>query len=165
MVPNVRRTWAPCGETPILYCAGHWTKISAISAITISAHGRRIQLYIRLHPNRNIRHQEVILFLRLLLRHLRKGFILLWDRSMVHRATRVKRFLKNHRRIIAYSFPPYAPELNPDEFIWTNLKCHAANSVPKHILHLRDLLKTPIRRLKSSKALLWSCIEASELPW
>jgi hypothetical protein len=29
-VPNVRRTWAPRGQAPILRCAGHWEKISAI---------------------------------------------------------------------------------------------------------------------------------------
>lgn len=77
----------------------------------------------------------------------------------------VKRFLSVYSRLEAYRFPGYAPELNPDEFIWAKLKRTLANSIPNGTNHLRQLLVAPVRRLKNSQKLLWSCIKASELPW
>lgn len=164
LIPTVQKTWAPRGRTPILKVAGKWTKISSISAISVSPERKRIALYIRFHLH-NIRALEVLGFLKLLLRHLRRGFVLLWDSGAVHKAGLVQRFLKKHPRIRAYSFPGYAPELNPDEFVWANLKRSVANSVPKDTDHLRRLLRSPVQRLKRSRKLLWSCIKASKLPW
>ena len=164
LVPTVRKTWAPRGQTPILQVAGKWTKISSISAISVSPGRKRIALYIRFR-GRNIRALEVAGFLRHLLRHLRKGFVLLWDSGAVHKARLIQQFLKEHPSIWAYSFPGYAPELNPDEFVWANLKRSLANSAPKDTRHLKRLLRSPVQNLKRSKKLLWSCIKASELPW
>lgn len=166
LVPPVRRTWAPRGKTPVLKVAGQWTKVSAISAISVSPQKRRIGLYVRFHISRNIRHPEVLGFLKLLARHLKNGFVLVWDSSAVHKAGAVKRFLRAQRpRIFAYPFPGYAPELNPDEFVWTSLKRSVANGVPKNIDHLRCSLYQSAQKLKASQRLLWSCVKASELPW
>jgi transposase len=90
---------------------------------------------------------------------------LLWDKSRPHQADTIRDFLHRHRRIHAHFFPGYAPELNPDEFVWTQIKRTVANSVPKDLAHLKGLLQPPIRRLRRSQRLLWSCIRASELPW
>ena len=165
LVPTIRKTWAPRGKTPILKIAGGWTKISAISAISISAKRRRIGLYIRFHRSKNIRYPEVLVFLKYLLRHLKKGFVLLWDSGTIHKAGAVKRFLKSCNCVFAYHFPGYAPELNPDEFVWNRFKRSVANSVPEDIRHLQYFLYRETKRLKHSKRLLWSCIKASELPW
>lgn len=165
LVPPVRRTWSPKGQTPILTCAGSWTKISAISTISVSLKSNRIGLYIRFHHKKNIRWPEIIDFLKHLKRHLPKGFVLLWDGGMLHRATVVKQWLKERPSIDIFKFPGYAPELNPDEWVWNHLKHSVANSVPSDTDHLRNLLRAPVRRLQRSDKLLWSCIHASELPW
>lgn len=165
LVPSVKRTWAPIGQTPILKIAGGWTKISAISAISVSAGKRRIALYIRFHPLKNIRHPQVLTFLRYLLRHLKRGFVLLWDRGGMHKAGAIKGFLKSYPRIHPYFFPGYAPELNPPEFVWTKMKHSVSNSVPKDTDDLQGLLRGSAKRIKRSERLLWSCIRASELPW
>lgn len=165
LVPSIAKTWAPRGHTPLLPVAGNWTKLSAISALSLSPKRKRLALYLKLHPNKNIRAEQVVYFLRHLLRHLRGCFILLWDRSRTHRAGWVQRFLDGHPRIHPHFFPGYAPELNPDEFVWTQIKRALANSVPKDLVHLQRLLKKPVRRLQHSPKLLWSCIRASDLPW
>jgi putative transposase len=165
LIPSVRKTWAPIGKTPILKIAGGWTKISAISAISVSPRKRRINLYTRFHVSKNIRRLEVLAFLRHLLRHLKKGFVLVWDSSAIHKSDAVKKFIKTQGRIHAYRFPGYAPELNPDEFVWGHFKRDVANSVPKDTRHLRYFLYRSAKRLKHSERLLWSCVKASELPW
>ncbi|MBY0585641.1 transposase [bacterium] len=62
------------------------------------------------------------LFLGHLLRHLRGNVIVVWDRGSHHRAKVVRDLLAKHPRFtIDYLFP-YAPELNPVEYLWSPLK-------------------------------------------
>ena len=165
LVPTISRTWAPKGVTPVLQTAGNWTKISAISALTVSPKKRRLGLYCQFHPNKNIRAPQVVQFLAHLLRHLRGHVVLLWDRSLTHRAKVVAHFLMRHRRLHVHLLPPYAPELNPDELVWRNMKRSLANNLPKDLPHLHRQLQKPLKRLRRSQRLLWSCIKASDLPW
>jgi transposase len=165
LVPNVTRTWAPRGHTPLLRCAGHWDKISAISVITVAPNRRRLALYARFHRDKNIRSPEVVQFLKQLLKHLRGHVVLLWDSGRPHKGAVVKEFLERHPRLHPHRFPGYAPELNPDEFVWNHLKRSLANSVPRDLDHLKQLVHPPLQRLRQSQKLLWSCIHASDLPW
>ena len=160
----MRRTWAPRGQTPLLRCAGHGDKISAISAITLSPKRKRIALYARFHADKNIRSAEVVAFLRQLLQH-RRGHVVLWDSSNPHTGALVQEFLRSHPRLHTDRFPGYAPELNPDEFVWNHLKRALANSNPTDLCHLKEFLHPPLQRLRQSQKLLWSCIHASDLPW
>jgi len=163
-VPTISRTWAPKGITPILQTAGNWTKISSISALTVSPKRRRLGLYCQFHPNKNIRAAQVVRFLAHLLRHLRGQVVLLWDRGLSHRAKIVGLFLMRHPRLHVHLLPPYAPELNPDELVWRHMKRSMANSIPKDLPQLQRQLQRPLKRLRRSQRLLWSCIRASELP-
>lgn len=165
LIPNIRRTWSIKGRTPTLVVAGRWSKISAVSAITVSVKRKRLGLYTRFYTNRDIRAKQVEQFLRNLCRHLKGPIVLLWDRSPLHRAKLVKQFLGSCPRINPFHFPGYAPELNPDEFVWANLKRNLANSVPRDLKHLRRFLSRPLARLKRSQKLLRSCIHASDLSW
>lgn len=47
-----------------------------------------------------------------------KKILLLWDGAGWHRGSAVTEFIENDGRIKAYHFPPYAPELNPQEHVW-----------------------------------------------
>lgn len=124
-----------------------------------------MHLYARFHPNKNVRFPQVIEFLRQLLRQIRGPIVLLWDGNRPHRAADVRRFLAKHPRLHTERFPGYAPELNPDEFVWNHLKRAVANAVPEDLAHLKRLLHPPLQRLRQSQKLLWSCLHASDLPW
>jgi transposase len=161
----VVRTWAPKGQTPHLRFAGRWSKISAISAIAVSPKRRRLALYARFYRGKNIKSPEVARFLRQLLKHLRGPVVLLWDKGGPHKGGPAKAVLRDFPRLHAYFFPGYAPELNPDEFVWNNLKRALSNSVPEDLHHLKRLIHPPLQRLRQSQDLLWGCIRASDLPW
>jgi transposase len=122
-------------------------------------------LYARFHPDRNIRGPEVVQFLRQLLKHLRGPVVLLWDSGKPHRGAVVQDYLVRHPRLRTHRFPGYAPELNPDEFVWNHLKRALANSAPMDLIHLKQLIHPPLQRLRRSQKRLWSCIRASDLPW
>lgn len=164
LIPNVRKTWAPVGCTPRVRHSYTRDKLSAISALSVSPQRARLGLYMHVHPV-NITGAEIVVFLRHLLRHLRGPVELLWDGGSIHRRDDVKAFLSRHPRLHVHRFPAYAPELNPDEFVWTKLKHDLANGAPEHIRHLDPQLRRAFRRVHGSQQLLWSCILASDLPW
>lgn len=139
-------------------------RISAISSLTVSPRHRRLGLYVDFHTT-NLTGVEVVTFLRHLLRHLRGPVVLLWDRGPIHKRTLVRDFIQRQPRLHVYPFPAYAPELNPDELVWTQAKRDLSNSAPPDLRDLRRNLHGSIRRLQRSQRLLWSCIFASDLPW
>lgn len=48
-----------------------------------------------------------------------KKIVLIWDNASWHRSERIKTFLRNtHHSFHLIQFPPYAPELNPQEHVW-----------------------------------------------
>ena len=69
--------------------------------------------------------EETIIFLAHLLRHLRSPLLVVWDRLPAHRSRLVGEFLDSLDGQIAIEYlPPYAPELNPTEYIWGYFKQH-----------------------------------------
>jgi DDE superfamily endonuclease len=115
----VRRTWAPCGQTPILDPWDRRDRLSAISCLTVSSKASRLNLYFQLLPH-NVHSEDVVEFLRELKASLGGPLTGLWDRSPVHRQSRVVRdYLARHPDIVTEDLPAYASELNPDELVWS----------------------------------------------
>lgn len=166
MLPTVRRTWAPRGQTPILH---HRTrshkKVSAIGALTISPGRRRLGLYLHWHPDTNIRTTEVIAFLHDLLRHLRGNVVLVWDRLNAHRSKQLQDWRTIYPRLTIEWLPPYAPELNPIEYVWGNFKYHR---MANHGLCELDDVYEQARRgadeIAGNQSLLRSFVRAAKLP-
>jgi transposase len=160
----VCKTWAPVGQTPCLRHYYRRERLSTISAITVSPRSQRLGLYVAFHA-KNISGVEVVAFVGQLLRHLRGSVVLLWDGVPMHRRRLVQEFLRQHPRLHVYRFPGYAPELNPDEWVWQQAKHALSNGAPKNLQELGRRLRRSLRRIQRSQRRLWSCIWASELPW
>lgn len=164
--PLVRRTWAPRGQTPVLYqCGRHWEKASIIGALTVSPRRRRVGLYFSLAANRNVDIPWTIDFLRNLLRHLKGPVVLVWDRLGVHRSRAVTSFIRRHRRLHVVWLPAYAPELNPVEQVWGYLKHNPlANFAPAEVKQLTATAYRHARRIQRRQDLLRSFIHHARLP-
>ena len=84
LIPHPARTWSPQGCTPVYYHRqGRRDKVSVISGISVSS--RRLGLYYQLYFD-NIGQEEVCMFRRELLRHLRDPVIVLLVRLSAVRA-------------------------------------------------------------------------------
>jgi len=164
LIPNLQRTWAPKGQTPMHYHVFKQGKISTIGALTVSPKRKHVALYLQFHTQ-NLTGLEVKAFLPYLLRHLRGPVVLLWDRGTIHKRQEVANYLRQHQRVHMEYFPAYAPELNPAEYIWNQADRALCNTAPENPSELQSLLSTSVDRLCSSQKLLWSCIYASDLPW
>lgn len=120
--PMVRRTWAPKGKTPILKVPGGWITRSVISLITCSPQGKRPRLYFEIGKGA-VNADTFLGFLKQVRRHIRGNLILIIDNLRVHKAKKVSGYLnaQTHRLSVEY-LPPYAPELNPVEYLWSSRK-------------------------------------------
>jgi putative transposase len=139
-------------------------KISAISAVTLSAQRHRLGLYLHFHPAQNITHVEVAVFLRALLRHLHGHVIVVWDGGSIHKGPDVRELLARSPRLHVARFPGYAPELNPDECVWAHLKTALANGRPDSLAELLTTLCRITKKVRKRPDLLRSFLDASDLP-
>jgi transposase len=163
LIPTVRRTWAPRGETPLLYHSYRRDRISTIAALTVSPRRRRLGVYVQFH-SKNISGVEVIGFLRGLLSHLPGPIVLIWDGGPIHYRRLVQDYVRSRRtRLHIHRFPAYAPELNPAEQIWTNGKRSLSNGTPQDIDQLADRVQSAIRKVARSQGLLRGCLKKSGL--
>ncbi len=90
---------------------------------------------------------------------------MVWDKHPIHGCQKVKDFLAGHPRLPVYPFPTGAPELNPTEFVWTQISEYTASTAPHNGAELRVNVFAAIARTRRSQKRLWACIFASDLPW
>ena len=161
--PLVRRTWAPRGQTPVHYSWDRHDRLSALSALTLAPVRRRLGRYFQLHEH-HIRFAEVMAFLRLVHRHLRRKILLILDRAGPHRkAVRLLREAGVDGLEVEW-LPAYAPDLNPVELIWNHTKyVDLANYLPDDIHDLHRAVTSSIQAARANGRLLRSAFEQAGL--
>ena len=155
LLPGLVRSYAPRGQTPILRLPLTRDHLSAISALTLDG-----RLFLQVRPY-SLRGPDAVEFLRLLLRQVRGPLLVIWDGSPIHRAKAVKDSLAGGaaRRLRLEPLPAYAPELNPDEGIWSYLKRVGLRNVRcQDLAHLDDELRRAVARLRRKRTVLNGCI-------
>lgn len=76
-------------------------------------------------------------FIAELHRSLGRNLIVIWDRSSVHKSAARKLRERFSQTVEVAFLPPYAPELNPVEQIWSHTKyADLANFIPDDVDHL-----------------------------
>jgi len=165
LLPVVRRTWGRRGCTPVLWHRGrHRQKVSVIAALCISPDRREVRLYFQLLVEANFTAAAVLAFVQQLTRQLRAPLALVWDRSTTHRGLGVATFL-DVVGSVQFSFPPYAPELNPVEYVWSYLKTKPlANLACPDVEALATVGRRHARSLQHRPHLLRSFVSHSPLP-
>ena len=164
--PVVRRTWAPRGRAPILTHTGaHWQRLSVAAALAFRWDGRRRRFYFHTRPG-TYTDGSLIAFLRSLKRHFcGVPVILLWDGLSAHKSRRMTAYLTRQRGWLRVErLPAYAPELNPVEQVWGNVKgTDLANVCPTEILALRRPLRRGFARIRRHPTLAFSFLRHAGL--
>jgi transposase len=154
------RTYAPVGHTPIL--RDWWTRdhLSAMSAISPQG---KLYFHCQDHP---INSEDVVMFLEHLLRELPGRLVIIWDGSPIHRSQTIQEFLANGaaQRLHLERLPAYAPELNPGEGVWQQLKgVELRNLCCFDLHHLRRELRTAVKRVRRKPRILKGCVAGAGL--
>lgn len=138
-------TWSPVGQTPVVIKTGERKSISMVSAIS-----PRGELRFRVQEG-SMNAGRFIDFLKALLSTVEGKVFLIVDGHPVHKSKKVREFAENETggRLKIFFLPPYSPDLNPDEWVWNNVK---NDRVARQVIMGKDDLKAKatgaLRRLQ-----------------
>jgi putative transposase len=165
LVSSLKYTWAPRGQTPVLRTQiSHHQRVNALGALLVTPGGRRLRMLSDLRSS-TLNGQRILEFLKKLLRTVPGQIVLVWDNHPIHTRCLVKTFLARRPRLHVFHFPPYAPELNPVEGLWTQAKESTAGSAPQHIQELHRKVYRVLRHTANSQRRLQACFHIAKVPW
>jgi transposase len=131
--PNLGRTYGLKGQTPVVRTTGQRQKVNAISAVSAKG-GFWSRVYTGM-----LNAGRFVEFLKAFRRGGRGKVFLVVDGHPSHRAKVAAAYVAACRGNLELHFlPPYAPDLNPDEFVWQHAK---TNGVAKQPLRRNESLK------------------------
>jgi transposase len=141
------RSWGLRGQTPELPTSGKRQSVSAIS--TVNALG---EFWFEIYSER-LNATKFMDLLRHFMRRRKSPVLLVLDSHPAHIAKSVARYVQSLKgRLELHFLPGYAPELNPDEFVWNHLKRQGVSKKPllkneslRHRVHadLTDIQSRP----------------------
>ncbi len=158
--PPKGRTWGRRGHTPVVtVTGGHDTRVSLAALIAVRP-GCGPRLIYRTHHARRadkrkgFTEHEYARFLDAAHQQLGGPVVLVWDGLNTHTSRAMRELTATRAWLTVFQLPAYAPELNPVEPVWSNLKRSLANLVKHDISQLTVLIKTRLRRMQYRPGLL-----------
>jgi transposase len=143
-------TWAPVGRTPVVRNTGQRFSVNMISAVTAKG-ALRFAVY---EGSSNA--ETFIDFCKRLLHDAPGPVYLIVDGHPAHRAKATAEFVAStDGRLKLFLLPGYSPELNPDEWVWKNVKADRIGKtgvVNKHDLTTKAI--GALRRLQKLPAVV-----------
>ncbi|MEU7863373.1 IS630 family transposase [Nonomuraea sp. NPDC049141] len=144
-------TWAPTGRTPVVTHTG-----ARRSAFMLSAVERQGTLRFQIFEE-SIKATHFIAFCKRLMSDSdgRPVFLIL-DNSRVHHAKIPKKFAADSNGMLRlFYLPAYSPELNPDEWVWKNVKHdRVGRAAVDGIQQMKKLILSALHSLQKTPALV-----------
>lgn len=157
--PNLGRTYGLKGHTPVVQTTGQRQKINAISAVNAKG-AFWSEVYTGMFSA-----ARFVEFLK----HFRRGgrgkVFMVVDGHPSDRAKVVAAYIAGCRGNLELHFlPPYAPDLNPDEFVWQYAKTNGVAKKPlKQNESLKDRVMADLAAIKSRPKLVRSFFGAASV--
>lgn len=159
--PPLGRTYGLKGHTPIVESSGQRQSINVISAVNASG------AFWAATYSGKLDAESFVQFLRDFMKSQRKKVFLVVDGHPAHKANVVKDYIaKMAGRLELYFLPPYAPDLNPDEFVWSYMKSTGVSKKPlKKNESLRERVEHDLNAIHASKILVASFFSAQSVAY
>jgi DDE superfamily endonuclease len=156
LIPPVRRTWSPRGHTPVLRHRFGWKKASMAAALGYRPDASAARLCFHLQQPSYNTDTLIQVLDQLALFYAGQRVVLIWDGLSSHWSTRMRAYLDSQRGWLrAERLPAYAPELNPVEYLWANLKdLELANLPTTTLAEVADAADHGIQRVCNSEDLV-----------
>jgi transposase len=155
------KTWGVRGRTPIVQRPGQRQSVGAASAV--DAQGA---FWFCTYPGA-LNAELFVVLLRQFLRGRKTAVHLVLDGLPAHRKACVRDFVASTRgRLTLHFLPGYAPDLNPDELVWSHVKRTGAARRPLQTGEkLRDKIEAQLATLKRMPSLLRSFFYAPSVAY
>ncbi len=157
LLPSVRATWAPRGHTPVLRHRFSWKRLSLAGALAYEPDGSDAHLVFQLRPGA-YNDETLIEFLSDLKTLEQRRVLLIWDGLPSHRSRRMLEWVASQRDWLSVEpLPGYAPDVNPIEHVWGNLKStELANLCSDNIDEVATVADDGLDRIGSDAALCFA---------
>ncbi|MBV8268965.1 MAG: IS630 family transposase, partial [Planctomycetaceae bacterium] len=117
LLPGVVKTSAPKGQTPVVDEWQTRDHLSVMGGVTVEG---KVDSLVRPTALNGLQSIEFLVHLG---RLVGDRLLVIWDRSPIHRRAGVQEFVAEAGgKIHLEPLPPYAPDLNPVEWLWKQLK-------------------------------------------
>jgi transposase len=155
------RSYGLRGKTPVLKTSGQRQQINAISAV--NAQGA---FWFKVYTGM-LNAALFILFLGDLLKGRFRPIFLVLDGLPAHKAKSVAKYVQSTKgRLELHFLPPYAPDLNPDEFVWSHLKTNGTSKKPlRKNESLKQRVDDDLSKIKKDKKLISSFFKAESVSY
>jgi transposase len=158
LLPVVRRTWAPRGHTPVIRHRFKWKRASMAVAICYGSLGGGAA--VGFHHQEDAYDTDALIGALGQLRAFLGGqkATLVWDGLPAPRSRAMRHWLACQRSwLVVEPLPGYAPELNPVEGLWSNLKgTELANLAGDTLEEVIAAAERGIQRIRDSHWLAYS---------
>jgi DDE superfamily endonuclease len=156
LIPPVRRTWSPRGQTPLLRHRMAWKRASMAAALGYDPGGTKARLCFHLQPDSYDTDSLIKVLEQLAAFYAGHRVVLLWDGLSSPWSHKMRAHLERQRAWLTVErLPAYAPELNPVEYLWANLKGgELANSTADTVGEVADQAHHGIQRVCDSDSLV-----------
>lgn len=165
LLPSVRATWAPRGQTPVLRHHFAWKRLSIAGVLAYEPDGSDAHLIFQLRPGA-YNDETLINFLAEVHQHQKlRSVILVWDGLPSHRSRRMLDWVAQQRDWLSVeSLPGYAPDLNPIEQVWGNVKSkELANLCSDTIGEVSNAAENGLSRIRSDAPLCFAFLRHTGL--
>jgi transposase len=155
LLPSVRATWAPRGQTPVLRHRFVWKRLSIAGALVYESDGSDAHLVFQLRPGA-YNEETLIEFLSDLHQlEQQRSVVLIWDGLPSHRSRRMLDWVATQRDWLRIEpLPGYAPDLNPTEQVWGSVKSNElANLCADTIGDVAEIAEDGLDRISSDAPL------------
>ncbi len=155
------RTWGLRGQTPEVATSGRRQSVSAISAVNA-----RGEFWYEIYTER-LNAVRFVELLKHFMRGRRSPVFLVLDGHPAHIAKVVAEYVQRLvGRLELHFLPGYAPELNPDEFVWNHLKRQGVSKTPlRRDESLRSRVQSDLEHIQSRPPLVRSFFHAPSVAY
>jgi len=167
MGPMLRRTWAPRARTPSIDQRGaHRQKVSVAATVWLSPRRDRLGLYFHTLAGAYFDNWYVTAFLEAMLKELSGRFVVIWDGGTMHKGEPIDALAAQFAdRLSLERLPPFAPMLDPVEWLWSWLKWERFSNFAPHDVHeLDQRVVAELTSKRDDQRFLRNLFHASELP-
>jgi DDE superfamily endonuclease len=160
--PPKARTWAPRGRTPVVRVSGKGSGRVSVAGLVCLKPGARDHLFyrVRIHRGRkgerhSISEEDYAGLITAAHQQLQAPVILIWDRLNTHISAVMRAFISSHQGwLTEVRLPAYAPDLNPVEGAWANMKNGLGNLAVRDVDQLAAIMKSRLKRIQYRPALI-----------
>ncbi len=150
--PSLGRTYGLKGKTPVVKTSGQRQSLNVISAVNA-----RGEFWAATYSGK-LDAESFVVFLQNFVENQAGKVFLVVDGHPAHKAKLVANYVQSLKgRLELHFLPPYAPDLNPDEFVWGYMKSNGVSKKPlKQNESLQKRIEEDLNRIGNDPKLVCS---------